>query len=165
MVYDKPTHTCSGASTSNWEIRVTGHDAATMLYLKTYGWIHTYSNALLHQHHVCHTVKSKPHHILTPRYTNIWWMDTTKLEDWLSDIKTAADILKESLAYLAEAKSLPTPWFMRHLKLEKAGTTFGIYIIWNCVIWTYIATHYVLWDPTVGQWDTGSLCTLYQNGS
>ena len=31
--------------------------------------------------------------------------DTTKLEDWLSDIETAVDILKESHACLAEAKS------------------------------------------------------------
>ena len=31
--------------------------------------------------------------------------DTTKLEDWLSNIETAADILKESHAHLAEAKS------------------------------------------------------------
>ena len=31
--------------------------------------------------------------------------DTTKLEDWLSDIEMATDILKESWAYLAEAQS------------------------------------------------------------
>ena len=31
--------------------------------------------------------------------------DTMKLEDWLSDIEMAADILKESHAHLAEAKS------------------------------------------------------------
>ena len=31
--------------------------------------------------------------------------DTAKLEDWLSDIEMAADILKESQAHLAKAKS------------------------------------------------------------
>ena len=31
--------------------------------------------------------------------------DTSKLEDWLGDIKTAVDILNESCAYLAKAKS------------------------------------------------------------
>ena len=31
--------------------------------------------------------------------------DTSQLEDWLSDIETAAGILKESCVWLAEAKT------------------------------------------------------------
>ena len=45
---------------------------------------------------------------LTPSFQDIPLFDgcdTTKLEDWISDIETAADIVKERHACLAEAKS------------------------------------------------------------
>ena len=42
--------------------------------------------------------------------------DTSKLEDWLSDIETAADILRENQACLAEAES----WGLTHNLICKA---------------------------------------------
>ena len=52
--------------------------------------------------------------------------DSSKLEDWLIDIVTATDILKESHMYLAEAKScglthitLPSSLFTEVLMLVK----------------------------------------------
>ena len=57
-------------------------------------------------------------------------LHTTKLEDWLSDIKMAADNLEESQAHLAKFKWCSLAWtFMRHSKLGSAGMTLGIYFI------------------------------------
>ena len=44
--------------------------------------------------------------------------DTTKLEDWLSEIKTVADILKESCACLAKAKSCSLTHTLVHEVLQ-----------------------------------------------
>ena len=57
--------------------------------------------------------------------------DTMTLKDWLSDIETAAEILKESWAHLAEAKScgLTHTLIFNHSKPGSAGMTLGIYFI------------------------------------
>ena len=41
----------------------------------------------------------------TPRYHNIQWGDSSQLEDWLIDIKTASDLTSKSRTKLAQAKS------------------------------------------------------------
>ena len=54
---------------------------------------------------MCHTVTYELYHFFTSRHPHIDGWDTTKLEDLLSDIKMAADILQEGHACLAKAKS------------------------------------------------------------
>ena len=73
--------------------------------------------------------------------------DTSKLEEWISDIEAAADILKESCAHLAKTNHMvyPTHSFVRHFNLGNAGMTFGIYFSWNYVMWTHTPTYHFLW--------------------
>ena len=49
--------------------------------------------------------EDETHHIFTPRHPIFDEWDTTKLEDWLCNIKTAFEILKVSCACLTKPKS------------------------------------------------------------
>ena len=65
--------------------------------------------------------------------------DTSKLEDWLSSIETAADILRESCAHLAKAK----PWGLTH--------NFVCEAFQACKSWDYIwdTLHLKLWNTNI----------------
>ena len=101
----QPTHPCRGTSTPHLETTATSCDIAAMPTQQACGQTVTYSNAAVHWHLVCHRATDEPHHILTPGHPTFDGWNTIVLEDWFIDIKTAADILKESHAHLAEAKS------------------------------------------------------------
>ena len=68
-----------------------------------------------------HTATNKPHQILLQDISTFDGKDSTKLEEWLTNLKIAADILKESQASLSEAKShgLTCTLICEALKAEK----------------------------------------------
>ena len=85
-----------------------------------------------HRYPVCHTMTGESHRALVQDIPTFGGWDNTKLEDWLGDIETTVDILEESHAHLAKAKShglTHTTLFVKHLKLGRAGMTSQL----NCV--------------------------------
>ena len=78
--------------------------------------------------------------------------DTTKLEDWLSNIKTVADLLKESQACLAIAKShgLTHTLICEALQAEKCWDNIKEYFIWNFAMQIYTHTHHISWKSSKG---------------
>ena len=63
------------------------------------------SNTPVHWHFVYHTKADKPNKFLLQDITVFNEYDSTKLEDWLTDTETAADLTSESQAELTKAKS------------------------------------------------------------
>ena len=68
-------------------------------------WTSQRSNVAEHRHLVFHTETIQPHKLLTARYTWFNEHNSTKLEEWLTDIETTADLTSESRARLTETKS------------------------------------------------------------
>ena len=58
-----------------------------------------------HRYCVFHTDTVQPHKFLLQDIPFFNEHDSTKLEDWLTDIETAADLTSKSRARLAKAKS------------------------------------------------------------
>ena len=122
-------------------------DAATTLNLQACrinSYIH--GDAAAHRYPVCNIqweTWTSPWSLLPDIPTFDGW-DTTKLEDWLSDIETAVYILKESCACLAEAKSCGLTCTLVYEALQ-AGMTSEIYSILNYVMQTCTPTHHILW--------------------
>ena len=71
---------------------------------------HTYwtlrrSDTPIHKHCVYYTKRNKHNQLITTGYSCFNEYDSTKLEEWLTGIETAADLTNESWAKLAKAKS------------------------------------------------------------
>ena len=58
----------------------------------------------IHKHLVYHTETNKPDKLLTAGHSCFKEQYSTKLEEWLTDIETAADLPNESRGKLAKAK-------------------------------------------------------------
>ena len=58
----------------------------------------------VHKHLVYHTETNKPDKLITTGHTVLNKHNSTKLEEWLTDIETAAYLTHESRAKLAKAK-------------------------------------------------------------
>ena len=100
--------------------QLTHCNTSTTCNLQTHGRISAHSYAEIHRYLMCHTVTNKPHHIFTSRYFTIWWWDSTELEDWLTNLEMATDILKESSACLAKDKSCSMTCTLIHKALQAA---------------------------------------------
>ena len=98
-------HAHWGASTPHRETAETSPDTAAMLNLQDCRQTHTHGNAAIHRYLVPpQRQMSLTTSVLQNIHTFDDW-DTTKFEDWLSDIETAVDNLKENHAHLAKSKS------------------------------------------------------------
>ena len=144
-VYHKSTCTPWRASTPHWETAETSPDSAAMLNLQACKWTHKHSNATVHRYPMCYKITNLTTSLLQDIPT-FDWKDTTTLEDWLNDIETAADILKESCASLVRPNLVawPTPLFTRHFKPWRTGMISVIYTVWNSIMQTYPPTHHDL---------------------
>ena len=63
------------------------------------------SDAAMHKHLVYHTEAVKSNKFITAGHSCFQEHNSTKLQEWLTDIETAADHTNESRAKLAKAKS------------------------------------------------------------
>ena len=69
---------------------------------------------------------------------------STKLEEWLMDIKVAADLTNESWAKLAKAKLRGLMhWSWKQSALKSLGKKSKIYLDSNCAMLTFIHTHHI----------------------
>ena len=80
--------------------------------------------------------------------------DSTKLEEWLIDIETAADLTSESQAKLVKAKFKRIKTYISHRSyqfLRKHGMTSMIYLDSNCAILTLTHTPCISWIYNSGR--------------